>query len=117
MGKHGKKRRFGFAGWLASGMIIGGTLGGVALAEAPSAPVSHRVPLPVFTTEPSFPSPVQPAPSAPALVSYTVQSGDTLTAIALEKCHDVNDWLALQKANRIGNPGAITIGEKISLAC
>jgi nucleoid-associated protein YgaU len=114
MGKHGKKRRYRFAGWLAACMVAGGIIGGVALA--PSAPVSHQTPLPVFTHVLAPKSSPAPSQSAPVL-TYVVVSGNTLSEIAQEKCGNPLDYRSLQKYNKISNPGAISVGEVIKIEC
>lgn len=118
MGRHGKRRRLG---WVIPALAAALAAGiGVSAAYATGSPRSHPSPLPVFTTEPAFPSPQrssQPSPAPSAVISYRIVSGDTLTSIARVHCGPPADWLSLQKANHIGNPNAISIGEVIKIAC
>jgi LysM repeat protein len=55
--------------------------------------------------------------SAQAGQSYTVRSGDTLSAIAARFYHDPAKWQAIYRANagKISNPNVIYAGERISV--
>lgn len=117
MGKHARKRR---RGWVLP-VIITSVLASVLALAAGTAHVlnarSAGRPLPVFTSDPSFPEPPQ-TPSAPArTITYTVHPGDSLTGIARSQCGHPDDWASLQKVNHIGNPNAISAGEIIRIAC
>jgi LysM repeat protein len=48
---------------------------------------------------------------------YTVQSGDTLSAIAARFYHNPGEWQAIYRANagKIPNPNVIYVGERISI--
>ncbi len=58
-------------------------------------------------------------PAAPAVPSYTVRPGDTLSGIALERCGSAADWPRLWAANRnrIPDPNLIYAGDRVHLAC
>jgi len=49
--------------------------------------------------------------------SYTVRSGDTLSAIAARFYHNPGEWQAIYRANagKISNPNVIYVGERISV--
>lgn len=55
--------------------------------------------------------------SEAAKVIYIVRSGDTLGAIAGYFCHNQSKYHELAQANGIANPNAISVGERIWLAC
>jgi nucleoid-associated protein YgaU len=116
MGRHAKKRRWLPGWWLIPLLIAGAAALGVNALLAPSAPLSHHAPLPTFTSDPSYPvpqRPSQPSPEPSAVTYYTIVSGDTLAAVSLKYCHTA-DWTAIASRNHIGNPDAITPGEKIT---
>src|SRR5215468_4271633 len=57
------------------------------------------------------------AASAQTSHSYTVRSGDTLSAIAARFYHNPAQWQAIYRANaaKIPNPNAIYVGERLSI--
>jgi nucleoid-associated protein YgaU len=117
MGRHARKRRLR---WVLPAIALTAGLAGIwgvhDALSAPSSPVSHSTPLPTFTSDPSYPAaqrssqpPVAPSASP---VTHIVVSGDNLTQVALKYCHTA-DWMSVASRNHIGNPNAITPGEKI----
>lgn len=51
------------------------------------------------------------AQDAPAVTSYTVQRGDTLSKIARTVYGDAYQYPLIQKANNLGDPGNIWVGQ------
>jgi LysM repeat protein len=47
--------------------------------------------------------------------TYTVQSGDTLSAISQHVYGDSNDFMSLAKANSLGDPNKIYVGQVITV--
>jgi nucleoid-associated protein YgaU len=66
------------------------------------------------TSDPVTP-PAPPAPPAPR--TYTIQKGDTLSAIAKREYGDAREWRAIYDANRstIEDPDRIFPGQTIQL--
>ncbi|MBV6479511.1 MAG: hypothetical protein HGGPFJEG_02285 [Ignavibacteria bacterium] len=52
-------------------------------------------------------------PSAPAMKTYTVKSGDTLSKIAKEFYGNANDYMKIASANGISNPDLIKVGQEL----
>lgn len=75
------------------------------------APIVTPAPAPVATTASKSDS----APKAESMTTYTVKSGDTLSAIAGEWFRDVNAWPAIVKANPGLNAANLKVGQKINL--
>jgi LysM repeat protein len=71
----------------------------------PPPVVSAPAPAPVVDAPP-------PAPTGPEFVFYTVQPGDTLTAIAARHGTSVN---AIVEANGIANPHLISVGQQLQI--
>jgi hypothetical protein len=59
----------------------------------------------------------RPVRTAVLTGGYTVQPGDTLSAIAARFCGDPEDYWSLAAANGIADPNRILVGEYIRLAC
>ena len=57
----------------------------------------------------------EPAPAAPAAQSYTVESGDTLWAIAERFYGDGNQYQRIADANGIPNPDLINAGQVLTI--
>lgn len=118
MGKHTRKRRLRWVlPVVTAALALGAGIGTAHILNARSASVSHPGPLPTFTSDPSYPAaqrssqpPVAPSASS---VTHIVVSGDNLTQVALKYCHTA-DWMSVASRNHIGNPNAITPGEKIT---
>lgn len=75
------------------------TADGDAPAAAPAAPAEPAV------------APPPAAPAAPAQQTYTVESGDTLWAIAERYYGDGNQYMKIAQANGIANPDLINVGQ------
>jgi LysM repeat protein len=118
MGKHVRKRKSPWwakliiaLGFLAAGLTVFTIV--ITSVKAASSSVSRPPePLPVFTSDPSYPG-AQPSPQPAPSAVHVVISGDTLAEIAVKYCRTA-DWMSVAALNHIGNPGAITIGEKIT---
>jgi lysozyme len=78
---------------------------------APQPPAPQPPPQPP-TPQPPAPQPPTPQPAPPTPVTYTVQSGDTLTSIAARFNTTVD---ALVAANRIPNPDLIFAGQVLKI--
>lgn len=76
--------------------------------EAPAAPAE---PAPAPAEAPAPP----PPPAAPAGQSYTVESGDTLWAIAERFLGDGNRYQEIANANGIANPDLINPGQVLNI--
>lgn len=61
--------------------------------------------------------PVRTPPPIVTVQSYKVVPGDNLTSIAQAHCGNADDWAALQKGNKITDPGELTIGQVLVLTC
>lgn len=73
---------------------------------------------PAAEPEPAFAAPVaepEPAPAAPAAQTYTIESGDTLWAIAERFYGDGNQYQRIADANGIPNPDAINAGQVLTI--
>lgn len=87
-------------------------------ADAPvqEMPAHSTVPEAVKTEAPTAPAPTPAAPAptkvAPALKTYTVKSGDTLSAIAGKYGTTVS---AIAKLNNIKNVNLIKVGQKLKI--
>jgi len=88
---------------------------------SPTAPPNDATPAPTSTASPvqppATPAPAPPAAAAPAR-TYTVQSGDTLPAIANQVYGDANKWTVIYDANRatIGDdPNLIQVGTQLTI--
>jgi nucleoid-associated protein YgaU len=83
---------------------------------SPSPALAYQPP-PVYQPAPVLAEPIAttPAkpPAAPASVTYTVQKGDTLFAIAKQHYGDGNKWKKIASANPGLNPGAVKAGQKL----
>src|SRR5512134_250350 len=68
------------------------------------------------TTDP-VPPVAPPAAPTPAARMYTIQKGDTLSAIAQREYGNAREWRAIYDANRdtIQDPDKIYPGQKISI--
>ncbi|ERB51661.1 lectin [Rhodococcus sp. P27] len=73
------------------------------------APTAEAAPEPAPAPEP------EPAPAAPAAQSYTVESGDTLWAIAERFYGDGNQYQRIADANGIPNPDLINAGQVLTI--
>ncbi|GAA3193764.1 hypothetical protein GCM10020255_094540 [Rhodococcus baikonurensis] len=73
------------------------------------APAAEAAPEPAPAPEP------EPAPAAPAAQSYTVESGDTLWAIAERFYGDGNQYQRIADANGIPNPDLINAGQVLTI--
>ncbi|MSQ90987.1 MAG: LysM peptidoglycan-binding domain-containing protein [Phycisphaerales bacterium] len=82
----------------------------VVAPAAQTAPMIPTTPKAVMVTQ-------SPAPKVKdsSFTSYTVKSGDTLTAIAGEWFHDTNKWTMIADANPGMNPTNLQVGQKINL--
>ena len=62
-------------------------------------------------------APSQPAAAAPSTISYTVQSGDTLSAIAKKFLGNPNDYMDIFNANRdqLTDPDKIKPGQVLKV--
>src|SRR5215510_12947654 len=62
-------------------------------------------------------SPSQPTAAAPSTISYTVQSGDTLSAIAKKFLSSPNDYMDIFNANRdqLTDPDKIKPGQVLKI--
>ncbi len=62
-------------------------------------------------------TPPAPAPAAPAVVTYRVQNGDTLSSIAKKLYDDPNQWQRIYEANRsiLPNPGSVRPGQTLAV--
>jgi LysM repeat protein len=56
-----------------------------------------------------------PAPAAPAAQTYTVVSGDTLSAISKRFYGDANQYMRIAQANGIPNPDRIFPGQQLTI--
>lgn len=62
------------------------------------------------------PAPVKvPAPRVPRLVTYTVRPGDTLWSIAAHYLRDGSHWPTLARLNRLANPNALHVGQRLQV--
>jgi len=61
-----------------------------------------------------IPAGASPAPSA-APTTYTVQPGDTLSAIARRFLGPNGDWRVIANANGITDPGSLTVGQQLRI--
>lgn len=103
--------------------VISATDSAVAVTPVPVAePTANPTPMPTPepTSEPtavptSEPTPVPTPEPTPAPASYTIQPGDTLSAICVEKYGNDDRLPEICKLNRIGNPDDIKVGDKILL--
>lgn len=75
---------------------------------SPQAAPAVEAPAPVVEQAP-------PAPAAPAVVTYTVQSGDSLWAIAESHYGDGNRYNDIAAANGISNPDLIHPGQVLTI--
>lgn len=79
-------------------------------AEQPEAPVEEAV------AEPAAGAPAEPEPEPePAARTYTVESGDTLWAIAERFYGDGNEYQAIADASGISNPDLIQPGQVLTI--
>lgn len=79
-------------------------------AEQPEAPVEEAV------AEPAAGAPAEPEPEPePAARTYTVESGDTLWAIAERFYGDGNRYQAIADASGISNPDLIQPGQVLTI--
>lgn len=83
-----------------------------ALSSTVSAPASTPQDKPPLTMK-------VPQETAPAVLTYTVRSGENLWGVAVKFCGNGNDWHGLLKASPgLGlNPNAISPGEKVQIDC
>ncbi len=84
-----------------------GTQTDTAPAPAPAAPAAE--PAPQAAPEPA------PAAVAPEKQTYTVESGDTLWAIAERFYGDGNQYMKIAQANGIANPDLINPGQVLTI--
>lgn len=78
-----------------------------AVADATPAPAAP----PQAAPEPT----PQAAPAAPAVQTYTVVSGDSLSAISKRFYGDANQYMRIAKANDIANPDRIFPGQLLTI--
>ncbi|MDX8028799.1 LysM peptidoglycan-binding domain-containing protein [Lentzea sp. BCCO 10_0856] len=76
--------------------------------DSPQSAPEAAAPAPVVEEAP-------PAPAAPAVVTYTVQSGDSLWAIAQSHYGDGNRYGEIASANGIANPDLIHPGQVLTI--
>ncbi|MCX7817977.1 MAG: LysM peptidoglycan-binding domain-containing protein [Kiritimatiellae bacterium] len=81
----------------------------LAPARATNAPAAPTAPRPGAAGLP----PPAPAPAVPEVRTYTVQSGDTLAAIAAKVYGDANQWRRIYDANKsqLSGPGSVRPGQ------
>ncbi|MEY3213184.1 MAG: hypothetical protein RIT28_3665 [Pseudomonadota bacterium] len=117
---------FSFTGELATGnakLSVGGATKTVNVASGKASWVSvdakDKAPAtPETSTKPTTGSADKPTTTEkPATVTYTVQSGDTLSGIAKKHYGDANKWEDIYNANKsvIKNPNALSVGMKLTI--
>jgi len=102
------------AGKAAPAMAIAGVL----VAAAPQAHAAERTPAKATTvTEQQARTDALVKRAQPAARTYTVRSGDTLSAIAERYYHNSGDWTWIYAANKskIHNPNSIYVGESLTI--
>ncbi len=102
------------AGKAAPAMAIAGVL----VAAAPQAHAAETTPAKATTvTEQQARTDALVKRAQPATRTYTVRSGDTLSAIAERYYHNPGDWQWIYDANRseISDPNIIYAGEKLTI--
>ena len=91
---------------------------GIATPTVPMGPViapPSAVPMMAEPTPVKIATTPKAASANENYTAYTVKSGDTLSGIAGEWFHDVNNWPAIVKANPGLNPSSLRVGQKINL--
>ena len=102
------------AGKAAPAMAIAGVL----VAAAPQAHAAETTPAKATTvTEQQARTDALVKRAVPATRTYTVRSGDTLSAIAERYYHNPGDWQWIYDANRskVYNPNIIYVGESLTI--
>ena len=102
------------AGKAAPAMAIAGVL----VAAAPQAHAAEKAPAKATTvTEQQARTDALVKRAQPATRTYTVRSGDTLSAIAERYYHNPGDWTWIYDANKskICNPNSIYVGESLTI--
>jgi LysM repeat protein len=102
---------------LAAGTIIGGSPSGYLGQAAGTSSVEDpsSVPLPVQTLTAANQPTASASASAPSGATYTVQSGDSLWAIAGAKLGNPLLWPEIWHSNQISNPNLIYPGQQLRL--
>lgn len=95
----------GFVVLLAGCGLLGGS-GDSPFQEPTATPTPRVTPLPEATLTPT----VTPTPSPTASTTYTVQAGDTLSAIAQRFGTTVE---AIVAANNLADPDSIQVGQEL----
>jgi LysM repeat protein len=111
-------------GAAGSALALSGTASAVAAttpgapvaAATAAAPLSSPATLAAVTTAAARP-PAARAHLAAARTTYTVVSGDTLSAISARFCATPADYPSLASASHIANANLIYAGQAIALAC
>jgi LysM repeat protein len=85
----------------------------ISVAPAPSAAAAPKAPSAGVTPV----SGTAPQASRPAMQTYTVAKGDTLSAIAKKFYGNANDYMKIFEANRdqLSNPDKIQIGQVLKI--
>ncbi len=87
---------------------------GIADPRALQAGQTLKVPGAVASPKPEAPAPT-PKPPQTSTVRYTVRSRDTLSAIAQVFYGDHTRWREIAKANGLSNPGALRVGQVLTI--
>jgi LysM repeat protein len=93
-------------------------IAGVLVAAAPQAHAAEKTPAKATTvTEQQARTDALVKRAQPATRTYTVRSGDTLSAIAERYYHNPGDWQWIYEANKskIHNPNSIYVGESLTI--
>ncbi|MEM9418918.1 MAG: LysM peptidoglycan-binding domain-containing protein [Planctomycetota bacterium] len=84
----------------------------VGIALGPLDPVTPPADPSAETTETVVPTP----PPAPAILRlYTIESGDSLSSIALATYGSANKWVDIAQANPLVDPNRLRVGQEIKL--
>ncbi len=79
---------------------------------AAAAALASKKPAPAVTGDPQAPKPI---PAKPAVETYVVQPGDTLSSIAGKMYKDTGKWKPIYEANRglLSSPESVRVGQTL----